>query len=238
MPILQALYPSSFSYSFISLFPFQDRVSQLNSCCNLTSLLSSPKSIPSIPTTPPNCSQQDWQSVLSNKPKALVFVLLKLSAFRVVDHSFQLEMLSALGFCDTMFFSHSWPISTFLPTLLSSFLPSSLSLFLSLSLCLCLCLFLSFWVGKTRLIPLYLTSQSRIFQYSEHGSHLFFTLHSEFQFIFIAYIAAPLTCSFRPSPECFHLQNVPSFTTATLVHATIISHPGCTSSLSLFQLVK
>ena len=145
VPILQALYPSSFSYSFISLFPFQDRVSQLNSCCNLTSLLSSPKSIPSIPTTPPNCSQQDWQSLLSNKPKALVFVLLKLSAFRVVDHSFQLEMLSALGFCDTMFFSHSWPISTFLPTLLSSFLPSSLSLPLSLSLSLSLSF--SFFLG-------------------------------------------------------------------------------------------
>lgn len=49
-------------------------------------------------------------SVLQINPR-LCFLLFNLSAFRMVDHSFQLEVLSALGFCDTMFFGH--PLQSF-----------------------------------------------------------------------------------------------------------------------------
>lgn len=112
---LKTLHPRSSSYSFVSPLPFLTRLSQVSGL-HLTSPvltlhpspLSNPDSTPTTPMTRTNCSEQGQQSLCCQISPQLCLILLKLSAaFKIVD--LQLEILFALGLCDTMFFGHSLP---------------------------------------------------------------------------------------------------------------------------------
>lgn len=147
----------------------------------------------------------------------------------------QLEV-SSLSFCDAMFF---WPSP-------DSFLVGG---------------------GRVRVGSSRSSEPPRvgILQHPELGS--FFSLRSEFQLIFPTFsIASPLTCPHRHQSQLiayhygliysflrfsisgmvsatnkssyFHLQNVPSFTTATQIQTTVISRLGSVLLLLLSSLLK
>lgn len=149
--VLKALYPSSFSASFMSLRPFQARLSQMNGL-QVTSL-SSPLSALLSPVQTLSPQFQQLQQIVPSKVNNLCAASKSTASFYLIQ---LVNIRNRWPFFPTWSVVCSWllwyhVLWLSLVKFFSSFFLSSLSLFLS------------FGAGRVRLLPLYLTSKFGFF---------------------------------------------------------------------------